>query len=302
MFQRGGGVLGRDVQPRRLRRHARLRLGRVRQQEKGPEQRHRRRLVPGEDQGRHLVSQFRARKSVPGFRIARRAQQVEQVARRFWLRRGQPGGDDAIHEAHPPALEEITRDVAREHRPPCDFQRQGLHCRQQVHRSGQPGQGVIGRGHHVAQQQRQAARGKGRGHGAPLQAPGLTLAQQQAVADDRAQDPHRGGAAPVAVWMLHQHVADVVRPVQQDHLPAQHRHDGDLLLIRPRRPHAQRVAAREAHALPKTGLRRGRFGGGGTEHRGHHSLFFTDWPAPLAEPLPMGILGRRRRIRKGADV
>ena len=85
------------------------------QQIKRPEQRGGRRLVTGKDHRRHLVAELCVGESATRFRIARRAHQVEQVARRgaVMLAGGAAFRHQHGNEPRPPFAESRPRKILR---------------------------------------------------------------------------------------------------------------------------------------------------------------------------------------------
>ena len=148
-------------------------VGVLRQERESPEQRHRRGLVPREDQRRHLVAQLIGAEAGAGFRVAGGAQQIEQIARLLRRFGSQAVAHDRLDQWHPALLEPAAAEIARrrnrrrqqqiehagpgmllpvfrqhpahfgtvtrhfegEHRPAGDLQSQILHCLQQVDRT-----------------------------------------------------------------------------------------------------------------------------------------------------------------------
>ena len=107
------GRLGIDHRRRRLLRQPVLFLRRRGQHDQRPEQRHRGRFMPGEDQGSYLIAQLRRRKPRAGLRVARRAQQIEQIARGHGLRRRHPRRQNCLHQHHPALAETVAPEVGR---------------------------------------------------------------------------------------------------------------------------------------------------------------------------------------------
>ena len=103
----------RFVRARRFRRHGSLRFRREREEGAGPEQGHRRGLVPGQDHGGDLIAQLLVREAPAGLGIAGGPQQVEQVARLAPAMASDLAptlplvavGDDLIEEGDPIAAE-----------------------------------------------------------------------------------------------------------------------------------------------------------------------------------------------------
>ena len=95
----------------------------------------------------------------------------------------------------------------------------------------------------VPSQHRQVARRQRRRDGATLVAPVLALAEQQALAGDRAQDADRGRRAAVVRMIVDQHAMDRVRRIEQHLAAAQEAADQDILLVCRLGPHGQRIGA-----------------------------------------------------------
>jgi len=66
-----------------------------------------------DDHGGHLVAQLRMRKSGASLRIARRAQQIEQIARRIVLGRAHPFCHDLVHQAQPASAKPRSRHISQ---------------------------------------------------------------------------------------------------------------------------------------------------------------------------------------------
>jgi len=73
----------------------------------------------------------------------------------------------------------------------------------------------------MAGQERHRARDKGGGHGAPLEPPIFALAEQQAIAEQRTQDPHRCGGTAVVIRVLDEDMMDRGRSIEDDLLAAE---------------------------------------------------------------------------------
>jgi len=81
--------------------------------------------------------------------------------------------------------------------------------------------GSFGRASDMAGQDRHRARDKGGGHGASLELPVFALAEQQAVAEQRTQDPHRCGGTAVVILVLDEDMMDRGRSIEDDLLAAE---------------------------------------------------------------------------------
>ena len=312
-------ILRRQIEPGSLRGDPVLGFRGLRQQRARPEQRHRGRFMPGENHGGDLIAQLRRGEPGPRLRIARRAQQVEHVPGFVTVQGdSEPLRHHRFDQPHPPLAEPRARPVAgggngrgeqhveqmrlgeafreliqqpaqrgavmpclqREHRPPGDVQRQASHEAQKI---GGLVRDLVQRllrgGEDVAAQQRNDPRRQGGGDGAPLQPPRLALAQQQALAGDRAQDADRGGGAAVARVMLHQHMMDRLGRVEQNRDAPEEMPGHVFVAVRGLRPDGQGVFPdRAQEGAQGQGMRGGHGHGRGEGHRrgrAHQIVFLT---------------------------
>ena len=204
--------------PRRAlpRRPALARAGSLRQQGQRPEQCHRGRLVAGQQHGRELVAQLLGGEACAGLRIARGAQQIEQIARRGGLRLAQTVVHDRFDQPHPALLEA-----------PAASSRAGRHRRRQQH---------------VEQMRlREAVREFGQ---QPPQRRAVLPASPARTCCGR-RFPVSGSASPQQVDRLAGRLcrrASAARRCGRDDVPCQHRHD------------ARRQRGRDGAALQAPGV------------------------------------------------
>ena len=141
----------------------------------------------------------------------------------------------------------VLQHLHGEHRAAGNFERQVLHGREQIDRLAglcrKGGERLLRAGHDVPRQHRHAPRRKGWRDGAPLEAPVLALAEQQAHAGDRAEDADRGRRAAVVRGIIDQHAVDRVRRVEQHVAAAQDTTNQHVLLVGRLGPHRQRIGA-----------------------------------------------------------
>ncbi len=103
----------------------------------------------------------------------------------------------------------------------------------------------------MARQDRHRARGKGRGQGAALLPPILAPAQQQPLAEQRAQDADAGGGAAVIRRIVDQDMLDAGGPAHDDLPATEDAAKDDVLLEGLRRKDADRVVAQRAREIAR---------------------------------------------------
>ncbi|GJE42555.1 hypothetical protein AEGHOMDF_1727 [Methylobacterium soli] len=157
--------------------------------------------------------------------------------------RGQAQGQEHVEEMRSrEALAVLRHEIAqgrpvachphREHGAPGNLQGEAVQSREQVDGTAggglrEIGEGRLDRGGDVGHEFLHGLRGEGRGERPALAAPHLPLADQQPVAQNRAQDPDRGRGAGVIGLVVDEDVADRVRIAEGEGVPPEDapRHD-----------------------------------------------------------------------------
>src|ERR1700736_804119 len=154
----------------------------------------------------------------------------------------------------------------------------------------EPSDGSLGGASNVTCQERHRARSKGRGNGPALVLPVLALAEQQTVAEQRAQHPYRGRCAAIIFGFLDEDMVDPFGPIEND-LPAAEKAAKDHVLLEGlRRKGQERVIAQ----CPGNHPRRG---GAGRGARGRWTKRL--WLGPSADPVLTIRYGKDRDSADG---
>ncbi len=175
---------------------------------------------------RHPAAAEKAPGDIVRGRDADWQEHVEQV------RAGEP---DAVAPDPIAQRAAVRAHLQREHGSPGDLEREALNSREQVDgraaRGVEFGQKLFGWGEHVGNEQVRGLRRERRRERPALMAPVRPFAQKEPLAEQGAQDAKRRIGAGISLVVVHQHMPDSVRRVQDKARAAKKAPPENLLLI-----------------------------------------------------------------------